>query len=615
MRFKIFALAAFFLLSTSAAESQARKSSFQKLLEASKKSAASRGTNTRTTQSSSNANRSMSSGNNQTSRNEGTQQKRMTAEEFMGGPQAREKREAAEAKYTEQIAFASTLSPIIHEEWGDFKWGADKFRDYVDDGFKGCEKYIALLPKDAEEYSDALFESAMENNDVSLYRKLGHCYLFGLGISQNKDKAAQMYAKAAELGDWDGLMRCIASYHISNQAWDQFVYNEKLRNKAISEGYAPFIYFFDKKKAAELGYPQALYDLAIRDKHRSGNGSTKDDFDIELLEKIKFYPDAAYAGAYYYLNQKNLEKAYSMISQILWDPECERILQRYGRDENWKVYWNNGYYDESVYPHILLREYGLQNDETKTAEVEQLLKDKLIDQLLYGNRNLDYCIKLINSKTGKLLNNRDLYSNTINCFSKDMQENYQGKKYIKAKAEENNVFAQFVLYYFSPAGETADELLQKSANNGFAPAQYELGRKYNKKNNPIVAESFYQKSISNGFTSELIEAEYKSIKRKINEQDQIKAFEKEVAAVRKSFADKYGTNIQESLDNGKITVGMPLSALTEYRSKTNKQEYKYSLSIDHGSSKCYDIYGLYIGWVDIGFVWVTDGKITSVVRM
>ena len=142
------------------------------------------------------------------------------------------------AKYTEQIAFASTLSPIIHEEWGDFKWGADKFRDYVDDGFKGCEKYIALLPKDAEEYSDALFESAMENNDVSLYRKLGHCYLFGLGISQNKDKAAQMYAKAAELGDWDGLMRCIASYHISNQAWDQFVYNEKLRNKAISEGYA-----------------------------------------------------------------------------------------------------------------------------------------------------------------------------------------------------------------------------------------------------------------------------------------------------------------------------------------------------------------------------------------
>lgn len=598
MRFKIIIFAAFILLSTSAAESQAKKGFLQKMLEASsQKSSTNRGSSTRPSQP---------------SRNVGTQQNQMTSGGNTRDLKAIERQEAEDKKRAEEIAFASTLSPIVHEEWGDFKWGTDKFRDYE---LKGGEKSKALLPKDAEEYSDALFEAAMENNDVSLFRKLGHCYLFGLGISKNDDKASQMYAKAAELGDWDGLMRCIASCGIRNQASVRLIYNDKLQSKALSEGYAPFIYFFDVKKAAELGYPQALYDLAIRDKHRSGNGNTKDDFDIDLLEKIKFYPDAAYAGAYYYLTQKDQEKAYSMITQILWNPEYERTIKHFKYGEDWIVRWNVGLYHqtyfEEYFPDELLREYGLQNDETKTAEVEQVLKDKLIDQLLYRNNHLDYCTKLVNSKTGKLLSNRDLYINTINCFSRDMQENYQGKKYIKVKADENNAFAQFVLYYFSSDSE---EILLKSANNGFAPAQYAWGRILNKKNNHILAESYYQKAISNGFTSDLIEAEYKSIKRKLNEQDQIKAFEKEIASVRSSFVSKYGASIQESLDNGKITVGMPISALTDFRSKTNKQEYKYSLSIDHGSSKCYDVYCLYIGWVKIGFVWVADGKITSYVR-
>ncbi len=80
---------------------------------------------------------------------------------------------------------------------------------------------------------------------------------------------------------------------------------------------------------------------------------------------------------------------------------------------------------------------------------------------------------------------------------------------------------------------------------------------------------------------------------------------------------KYGKANMDALRKGKIVIGMPEELLT---SAVNYHILPYlgiTLSIDHGSSRCYDLWGVgsdgnLFNPQQKGFVWVTDGKVSSV---
>ena len=80
---------------------------------------------------------------------------------------------------------------------------------------------------------------------------------------------------------------------------------------------------------------------------------------------------------------------------------------------------------------------------------------------------------------------------------------------------------------------------------------------------------------------------------------------------------KYGKANMDAIRKGKIIIGMPEELLT---SAVNYHILPYlgiTLSIDHGSSRCYDLWGVgsdgnLFNPQQKGFVWVTDGKVSSV---
>ncbi len=87
---------------------------------------------------------------------------------------------------------------------------------------------------------------------------------------------------------------------------------------------------------------------------------------------------------------------------------------------------------------------------------------------------------------------------------------------------------------------------------------------------------------------------------------------KKIQNERSAFSRKYGQNVQNSLDNMKIPVGMPISALTEYRDKTGSQIFKCAVYDDHGNSKRYEVNALIIIWGRYASVWTSGGKVSSV---
>ncbi len=80
---------------------------------------------------------------------------------------------------------------------------------------------------------------------------------------------------------------------------------------------------------------------------------------------------------------------------------------------------------------------------------------------------------------------------------------------------------------------------------------------------------------------------------------------------------KYGKANMDAARKGKIIIGMPEDLLT---SAVNYHILPYlgiTLSIDYGSSRCYDLWGVgsdgnLFNPQQKGFVWVTDGKVSSV---
>ena len=81
---------------------------------------------------------------------------------------------------------------------------------------------------------------------------------------------------------------------------------------------------------------------------------------------------------------------------------------------------------------------------------------------------------------------------------------------------------------------------------------------------------------------------------------------------------KYGKKNVDALMNGKIIIGMPEDLLIGGVNYHILPYLSISLSIDHGSSKCYDLWGIgsdgnLFNPENKGYVWVTDGKVSSIV--
>jgi len=68
--------------------------------------------------------------------------------------------------------------------------------------FLGIPKHLKSDPKKAVEY----YEQAVNLGDYSVIKLIADCYLFGIGVKRNVDKAKKLYDKLKEEGLWEGEM-------------------------------------------------------------------------------------------------------------------------------------------------------------------------------------------------------------------------------------------------------------------------------------------------------------------------------------------------------------------------------------------------------------------------
>lgn len=501
--------------------------------------------------------------------------------------QERLKKEARQQK----IQFNETLTPVIHDEWGIFKMGTKEYSHLEENELKKI-----LIPEDLEQFSDSLFDAALESNDPILLKKLADAYWWGAGTSTDKNTAFKLYKQAAEQGNWEGLMR---SFYDENYRYRSRGDLESLKQKALNDGYAPFIMYFDVKKAAELGYPEAIYEMSVLDNNHT-------EFDYHLLAKIEHYPQAAFRLAQLLFGQSQNEVAYNCLKPFVYDPNYLSYLRKH-----LEGYWTIDFLQE-------LKDYGLANDPEKIKDLESQLYEELTSSLGYDRRPSYKCTRLLNTENGKKIDNFEFYYNAINWFSGDGIERHKAVRYIEEKINQGDAFAIFVEACAISAANERAERMKTAADKGFAPAQYFYGyylwhiSQYSNANKWAAAEHYYSLAFSNNYCiSNEAKKEYRGILNHIKEQEKYKANQAEYAAYKEKFINKYGSNVFNSLENGRVQVGMPLSALSDYKNQSFFSKFKYELSIDHGSSKCYDIYRLDIIWTRIGFAWVTNGKITS----
>ncbi len=133
---------------------------------------------------------------------------------------------------------------------------------------------------------------------------------------------------------------------------------------------------------------------------------------------------------------------------------------------------------------------------------------------------------------------------------------------------------------------------------------YENGNVVNKKNQ--VVAMYRDKNKLDEFD---MQAQLAAEQGKIN---QAKAEAEKAAKEKNAMISKYGKKNVDAFFAGKIIVGMPWSLVELGVNANSFKDFTFTtLSIDRGSSKCYDLYNY--GFYDkVGFVWVKDGIITSI---
>lgn len=289
----------------------------------------------------------------------------------------------------------------------------------------------------------------------------------------------------------------------------------------------------------------------------------------------------------------------------------------------------------------LLKEYGINNDKYRYSQFEKKFEVLFTDLCpLWGGMSDrdEFNIKThLSTPNGKRYKNKELVEQALVALRSQDFDADEAFAYIKKKHEEGNPLASYILascYFIGKFQEKdidkAQELLLKSGNTGFVPAIFWFGYvvEYHSKadNHLTIAFKAYEQAAELGYDAakdrlpylkeriEMQTVEERRQRARLEQEEQRKRAKSEIAQKRKEYAQKYGVATQQALDNVQIKVGMPFAAIKEYISDTGKNDYSYKLSIDHGSKKCYDIYIEVITAQKIGYVWVTNGKITSVVK-
>lgn len=491
--------------------------------------------------------------------------------------------------------------PVVLAEWGDYKFGVDYLAE-ID--------YEPAYPKDAI-FNDSLYAGAM-NGDTNAMYKLAYCYLLGKGTECNKERAVTLFNRLSEKDD------CPLWYFVDFYLHSGIlIKNDHLTNRAIKEGYAPYISLYDDDTAAKLGYSASIYKKAHLYNGRI-NLANLPEVEIipELMIKIKNYPPAQNANATYFAKQKNdYATAYKFIRNIIWDEKYYKYVS----------------YD--IRPKLI--KYGIENDKNRLEDYRRTIYEQLDHIYVQHNlRDQGELLRLLNASNASLFDDKDLLLRAYTIvYSRDFDAD-EALLYIKKKQEEGNGLASFLLGFFYYNGTSIikkDEdkglaLLKESADTQNSEGLFYYGLKLVEKNKLDEALNVLTiaNSIGHSGSKEQID-KIEEIKRRNAyieaEQKAKQAEEKRIADARratvqkrKEYAQKYGAATQQALDNVQIKVGMPFAAIKEYISVTGKNDYSYKLSIDHGSKKCYDIYIEVIIAQKIGYVWVTNGKITSVVK-
>lgn len=110
------------------------------------------------------------------------------------------------------------------------------------------------------------------DNDVAMYN-LGYCYENGLGVTQDNAEAVKWYQKAADLGDANAMVNLGNSYFFGD--------------RGVSQDYAEAVKWY--RKAAELGDVDAMFNLG--NCYYNGWGVTED-----YTEAVRWYQKAADSG-------------------------------------------------------------------------------------------------------------------------------------------------------------------------------------------------------------------------------------------------------------------------------------------------------------------------------
>ena len=137
----------------------------------------------------------------------------------------------------------------------------------------------AELKKAQEAYDNKDYETALSiwnrlaerNNSVAI-RKVGICYAYGNGVTQDKAEAVSWYRKAADLGN------DVAMYNLG------YCYENGL---GVTQDYAEAVKWY--QKAADSGDNGAMVELG--NCYRDGKGVTQD-----YAEAVKWYQKAADMG-------------------------------------------------------------------------------------------------------------------------------------------------------------------------------------------------------------------------------------------------------------------------------------------------------------------------------
>lgn len=139
-----------------------------------------------------------------------------------------------------------------------------------------------------DEKAAELFQKAKEKNVIKGFFNLGQCYYFGCGVKKNVKKAIQLLQHAADAGLPDAV-DLLASIYLNDESW-------RNRKKA-------FQYLLSAQSTHD---PDILYQLAVC--YQNGYGTKRNDAEAVRVLQLVYSPDMTYLLGWCYLHGRGVEK-------------------------------------------------------------------------------------------------------------------------------------------------------------------------------------------------------------------------------------------------------------------------------------------------------------------